>query len=207
MIKVYPENPAPRHIKMIVDVLKDGGIIIYPTDTVYAIGCDMTKAGAIDKLCRIIGKKPENANLSLICHDLSNISEYTSPFSTNVFKTMKKVLPGAYTFILNANNKVPKIFRNKAKRTVGIRVPDNNLDREIVKELGNPIVSASLHSSENGFEDYMTNPDLINEKYHKLVDLLVDGGPGDNRPSSIIDCTGEEIEIIREGKGAVEVLR
>lgn len=203
LIKIYPENPAPRHVKLVGDVLRDGGLVIYPTDTVYAIGCDMYNSSAIDRLCQVIGKKPETANLSLICHDLSNISEYTVPFSNGTYKMMRSSLPGAYTFILKANNKVPKIFKNK-KKEIGIRVPNNNIPREIVQELGNPIVTASI-KKDDPVEAYPTNPELIYESFKKVVDLVIDGGPGSTEGSTVLDCTGDEVVLIREGKGEVEV--
>ena len=202
LLKIYPENPAPRHVSIAVNTIKEGGLIIYPTDTLYAIGCDMTNQGAIDRLCQLIGKKPETANLSLICHDLSNISEYTVPFSNAVYKMMKASLPGAYTFILKANNRVPKIFKNK-KKEIGIRVPDNNIPRTIVQELGHPIVTASLKMPDN--EEYPTNPELIYESFKKHVDLVIDGGTGNVDASTVLDCTGDEIVLIREGKGQVEI--
>ena len=202
LIKVYPENPAPRHIRLIVETLQNDGVIIYPTDTVYAIGCDMKNQKAIERLCQIIGKKPEEANLSLICHDLSNLSEYTVPFGNGIYKLMKRALPGPYTFILKSNHKVPKLFKNK-KKTIGIRVPDNNIPREIVKELGNPIVTASIH---NFLENtYYTDPDFINDDYKDKVDLIIDGGIGDLDVSTVIDCSDDEIAVVREGKGFEEV--
>ena len=203
MIRVYPENPAPRHITSIVEALKDGAVIIYPTDTVYAIGCDMKNQKAIDKLCQVIGKKPENANLSLVCSDLSNLSEYTVPFEDSIYRLMKKCLPGPYTFILKANNKVPKLFKNK-KRTICIRVPDNNIPREIVRELGNPLVTASIHDNKI-LDDYFTDPEEINGFFQDRVDIIVHGGYGDKQVSTIFDCTNGEIELIREGKGSVEM--
>ena len=202
LLKVYPENPAPKHIQMITDVLRKGGVIIYPTDTVYAIGCDMQNPKAIDRLCQIIGKKSEEANLSLICHDLSNLSEYTVPFDNRIYKFMRRALPGAYTFILKSNNKVPKLFKNK-KRTIGIRVPDNNIPRDIVRELGNPLITSSIHTTDE--MEYFTDPELIYENYKGMVDLVIDGGKGDVVPSTVIDCTGEEMELIREGKGEIEL--
>lgn len=204
LLKIYPENPAPRHVQMVVETLNEGGIIIYPTDSVYAIGCDMHNSKAIDKLCRIIGKKPEEANLALICYDLSNISEYTVPFSNSVYKMMKSSLPGAYTFILKANNKVPKLFKNK-KKEIGIRVPDNNIPREIVKEFGSPIVTASIKLPDD-VSEYVSDPSIIYDNYKDLVDLVIDGGAGSLEGSTVLDCTGEEVVLIREGKGEVEVV-
>ena len=202
MIKIFPENPAPRHISMVVDVLKKDGVIIYPTDTVYAIGCDMKNQKAIDRLCQIIGKKPEEANLSLICSDLSHLSEYTTPFDNRIYKMMKKCLPGPYTFILKANNKVPKLFKNK-KKTIGIRVPDNSIPLDIVRELGNPIVTASIHDNK-ALGEYFTDPEEIYGYFKDRVDLVINGGFGDNQVSTVINCSNGEIELIRAGKGEVE---
>jgi tRNA threonylcarbamoyl adenosine modification protein (Sua5/YciO/YrdC/YwlC family) len=203
LIKLYPENPAPRQLELVIDILKKDGVIIYPTDTVYAIGCDMKSQQAIERVCQIIGKKPENANLSLICYDLSNIAEYTVPFSNSIFKMMKSCLPGPYTFILNANHNVPKLFKNK-KKTIGIRVPDNNIPREIVRMLGNPIITASIHQ-DNDFE-YYSDPELIYEDFGSKVELVIDGGMGDIEASTIIDCTGNEMELVRQGKGIVDIM-
>jgi len=204
LLKVNGKDPSPRHIKIIVETLKEGKIIIYPTDTVYAIGCDMYNNKAIERLCRVIGKKPEKANLSLICSNLSNISEFTLPFDSRVYKIMRKVLPGSYTFILKANNNVPKIFKTN-KKTIGIRVPLHSVPEAIVDELGNPIVTASIKDQDKIIE-YMTNPELIYNHFKDKVDLVIDGGYGDNVPSTVIDCTGNDIQIIREGKGDVDLL-
>lgn len=202
-LKVYTESPSPRHLKIILEHLKEGGIIIYPTDTVYGIGCDMHNSKAIDRLLTIIGKKPSEANLSIICSNLSNISEYTLPFETRVYKMMRKAFPGPYTFILNANNKVPKIF-NTNKKTVGIRVPENNLIREIVEEYGNPIVTSSIKDYDDILQ-YPTDPEEIQAIYGNSVDLIIDGGPGGQIASTIIDCTGNDIKVVREGKGPVDI--
>ena len=202
-LKVYSDSPSPRHLKIILEHLKEGGILIYPTDTVYGIGCDMHNSKAIDKLLQIIGKKPSEANLSIICSNLSNISEYTLPFENRIYKMMRKAFPGPYTFILNANNKVPKIF-NTNKKTVGIRVPENNLTREIVEEYGNPIVTSSIKDVDDLIK-YPTNPEEIQELYGNKVDLIIDGGPGGQIPSTIIDCTAEDVKVIRMGKGPVDI--
>jgi len=204
-LKVYADNPSPRHLKIIMEQLKDGCIIVYPTDTVYAIGCDMHNKKAVERLCKIIGKKPETANLSLICANLSNISDYTLPFENKIYKLMKKVLPGPYTFILKANNNVPKIFGNNRK-TVGIRIPDSSLIREIVEEWGNPIVTASIKDEDDIISEYPTEPEEIQELFGNKVDMIIDGGPGGNIPSTVIDCSREEIEVIRIGKGPIDVL-
>lgn len=202
LIKIYPENPNERAIEQVVDVLKKGGIIIYPTDTVYGLGCDITNPKAIEKICRIRGIKPEKANFSFICHDLSHIADYIKPIDNTTFRVLKKALPGPFTFIFNANNNVPKLLSSN-KKTVGIRVPDNNIARCIVKELGNPILSTSIKDDDELIE-YSTDPELIHEKYENLVDLVIDGGYGDNEASTVIDCTTGDFEIIREGKGDIE---
>ncbi|MFW5792666.1 MAG: L-threonylcarbamoyladenylate synthase [Bacteroidota bacterium] len=202
LVKIYPENPNPRELKTVIDCLRDGGIIIYPTDTVYSIGCDIYNPKAVAKVAAIKSTKIEKANFSFICYDLRNISDYTKPFSTSIYKLMKKALPGPFTFILNANNNVPKIFQSR-KKTIGIRVPDNNISREIVKELGNPIISTSVYDDDEIVE-YITDPELIHEKYQNLIDIVIDGGYGDNEASTVIDCTHDDIEIIRQGKGIVE---
>ncbi|RZK90940.1 MAG: threonylcarbamoyl-AMP synthase [Pedobacter sp.] len=202
LIKIYPENPNERAIEQVVEVLKKGGLIIYPTDTIYGLGCDITNPKAIEKICRIRGIKPEKANFSFICHDLSHIADYIKPIDNTTFRVLKKALPGPFTFIFNANNNVPKLLSSN-KKTVGIRVPDNNIARCIVKELGNPILSTSIKDDDELIE-YSTDPELIYEKYQDLVDLVIDGGYGDNEASTVIDCTNGEFEIIREGKGDIE---
>ena len=204
LIKIYPENPNPRAIQQVVECLKDGGIIIYPTDTIYGIGCDIYRPKAIEKIIQIQGNAKKKSTLSFICHDLSHLSDFTTPINNQIFKAMKRVLPGPYTFILNANNQVPKIIHGN-KKTVGIRVPDNNIIREIVKEFGNPILSSSIKHDDEVLE-YITDPELIYETYGDLVDIVIDGGYGDNVPSTVIDCTSDEIEIIREGKGELDLL-
>jgi tRNA threonylcarbamoyl adenosine modification protein (Sua5/YciO/YrdC/YwlC family) len=199
LIKIYPENPNPKAIEQVVEVLKKGGIIIYPTDTVYGLGCDITNQKAIERICKLRGIKPEKANFSFICSDLRHISDYIKPIDTTVFRVLKKALPGPFTFILNANNNVPKLLSSN-KKTVGIRVPDNAIAREIVLQLGNPILSTSIHDDDEVIE-YSTDPELIHEKYEDKVDLIVDGGYGDNEPSTVVDCTSGDFEIIRQGKG------
>lgn len=201
-IKLYPENPDPRRVQHIVDVLRDGGIIIYPTDTVYGIGCDIFNQKAIQRICQIKGVKPKEQNFSFICYDLSDIADYTRTVNTPIFKVMKKALPGPYTFILNANNNVPKLLNSK-KKTVGIRVPDHSIPRTLVKELGGPIVTTSIRDEDDVIE-YSTDPELIYEKYRDMVDVVIDGGYGNNIGSTILDCTGEEIVIVREGLGNVD---
>jgi tRNA threonylcarbamoyl adenosine modification protein (Sua5/YciO/YrdC/YwlC family) len=202
LIKIYPENPHPKRIQEVVEVLRNGGVIIYPTDTVYGMGCDITNQKAIERVCQIKGVKPQKQNFSFICYDLSNISDFTRTVSTPVFKMMKKALPGPFTFILNANNNVPKLLNNK-KKTVGIRVPDHSIPRTLVKELGQPILTTSIKDDDDVIE-YSTDPELIYEKYRDLVDVVIDGGYGNNVASTILDCTGEEVEVLREGLGQLD---
>lgn len=202
-IKIYEDNPNESAIKKVVEVLKNGGLIIYPTDTVYGLGCDITNLKAVEKVAKLKGIKLEKANLSFICYDLSHISDYVKQIDTSTFKLLKRALPGAYTFILPGNNDLPKVFKNK--KTVGIRVPDNSIIRAIVKELGNPIISTSIHDDDEIVE-YSTDPELIFEKWQNLVDVVIDGGYGYNIPSTIIDLSGYEPEVIREGKGSLDIL-
>jgi tRNA threonylcarbamoyl adenosine modification protein (Sua5/YciO/YrdC/YwlC family) len=204
LLKLYEDSPSPRHIKQIADVLREGGIVIYPTDTIYAIGCDLHNVKAIERLARIKGIRREDAKFSFICHDLSLLSTYTKPISNEVFRLMRSVLPGPYTFILEASNQVPKIVQRKRSQ-VGIRIPDNAIARAIVEELGHPVMSTSVHDPDEVIE-YTTDPELIYEKYMDLVDIVVDGGYGDNQPSTILDCTGEVVIVVREGKGPVDHL-
>ena len=199
LVKIYPENPNPKNIDEAVNVLRKGGIIIYPTDTVYGLGCDITNSKAIERICRIRGIKPEKANFSFICCDLRHISDFIKPIDNITFRLLKKALPGPFTFILNANNQVPKLLSSK-KKTVGIRVPDNKIAHEIVKALGNPLLSASI-KDEDELIEYSTDPELIHEKYENIVDLVIDGGYGGNEASTVVDCTSDDFEIIREGKG------
>lgn len=202
LLKIYSENPNERAIEQVADVLRKGGIIIYPTDTVYGIGCDITNQKAIEKVARIRNIKPERANFSFICYDLSHISDYIKPIDNTTFRLLKKALPGPFTFIFNASHAVPKLLSSN-KKTVGIRVPDNNIARCIVKVLGNPILSTSIHDDDEIME-YSTDPELIYEKYQDLVDIVIDGGYGENIPSTVVDCTSGDFEIIREGKGVLE---
>lgn len=198
LIKLYSENLSPRHMKNIIDTLKSGGVIIYPTDSIYALGCDMNQHKAIEKMARIKNLNPEKAHFSLICHDLSNISEYTRQLSNHVFKVMKRNLPGPFTFILEANSMVPKLLKMNKKKTIGIRVPDNDIAREIVKELGNPLISTTVIDEEDMVE-YTTDPELIHEKYKDLVDLVIDGGYGNYVATAVVDCSSGDIVVIREG--------
>ena len=203
IIKIYEDKPSEAAIKKVVSVLKDGGLVIYPTDTVYGLGCDITNSRALEKLAKIKGIKLEKANFSFVCSSLSNISDYVKQIDTSTFKILKRALPGPYTFILPGNNDLPKEFRKK--KTVGIRVPANNIALQIVEMLGNPIVSTSIHDEDEVIE-YSTDPELIFEKWNNKVDLVIDGGYGDNVASTIIDLTGYEPEVIREGKGSLDVL-
>lgn len=202
LIKIFPENPNEKALEQVADILRKGGLIIYPTDTVYGLGCDITNPKAIEKVARIRGIKPEKANFSFVCYDLSHISDYIKPIDNEIFRVIKKALPGPFTFIFNASKKVPKMLSSN-KKTVGIRVPDNNIARGIVKMLGNPIISTSIRD-EDEIVEYSTDPELIYEKYKDLVDVVIDGGYGDNQPSTVIDCTSGDFEVIREGKGKLE---
>ena len=202
-IKINEDKPNEAAIKKVVEVLKNGGLVIYPTDTVYGLGCDITNTKALERIAKIKGVKLEKANFSFICSDLSHISDYVKQIDTATFKILKRALPGPYTFILPGNNNLPKEF--KKKTTVGIRVPDNAIALEIVRQLGNPIVSTSIHD-EDAVLEYSTDPELIFEKWQNLVDMVIDGGYGDNMGSTIIDLSGFEPVVIREGKGSLDVL-
>ena len=201
LIRIHPDNPAERLIQQVVECLNDGGVIIYPTDTVYGIGCDIFKTKAVDRVALIKGINKDKTMFSFICQDLSSLSQFSKPIPNNIFKLMKANLPGPFTFLLEANNNVPKIIHGK-KKTVGIRVPDNKIITEIVTLLGHPIISTSVHEDEDSIE-YSTDPELIYEKYRNLVDIVIDGGYGGIEPSTILDCTGQDIEIIRQGKGII----
>lgn len=202
LLQINPSNIDQRLIKTVVDILKNDGVIIFPTDTVYAIGCDIYSNKAIEKISRIKNVKPEKANFSFICSDLSHISDFTKPFDRSIYKMLNRSLPGAFTFILNANSAVPAIFKNH-KKTIGIRVPDHSIPISIIKELGNPVMSASLHD-EDEIVDYLTDPAEIFEKFENIADLIIDGGYGGNEPSTIVDCTGSEPLILRQGAGVLE---
>jgi tRNA threonylcarbamoyl adenosine modification protein (Sua5/YciO/YrdC/YwlC family) len=197
LIRVHPENPQERLIRQVVGILKKGGIIIYPTDTIYGLGCDIYQHKAIERICRIKNVEPQKANLSFVCYDLSDLSHYARQLGTPVYRTLKQYLPGPYTFILEASKEVPKILKTK-KDTVGIRVPDNTIARCIVKELGNPILSATLPGE---YVEDFTDPEIINDKFEKLVDMVIDGGVGGMTPSTIVDFTKAEPEVVRQGAG------
>lgn len=203
ILKIYPENINDKFIEKAVKTLKDGGIIIIPTDTVYALACDIYNNDAIDKICRFRKIKLEKANFSFICSDLSHISDFTKPFSNEIFRLMKNTLPGPFTYILNANNKVPAIFKSN-KKTIGIRVPDNTITRLLIHELGNPLMVTSVHNDDEMI-DYLSDPEEIEATLGDKVDLVIDGGPGSLDPSTVVDCTGQTPELIREGKGVLPV--
>ena len=201
-LKLHSENPNPRYVKMIIECLENDGVIIFPTDTIYAIGCSVNSSKALDKIARIKGTKKEKANFSFIFHDLSMLSEFTRPINNDVFKMMKRNLPGAFTFIVEANNNVPKLFKNN-KKTIGIRIPDQPIITNIVRELGCPIITTSI-IDEDEITGFMTDPEEINEAYKDKVDIIIDGGYGNKEESTIVDCTDNEIVILREGKGVLE---
>ena len=198
LIRLYEQNPNQREVNKVIDILRDGGIIIYPTDTIYAMGCDALNVRAVEKICKLKGINPQKNSLAIICSDLSNISEYAK-VSNTVFKLMKRNLPGPFTFILNATNSLPKIYKNR--KEVGIRVPNNNITLTLARELGNPILTTSIRDSETWGGDYSVDPELIEEEYGNLVDAVIDGGYGGLEPSTIVNCTNDEIEIVRQGKG------
>lgn len=204
LLQIHPDNPQITKIRAAVEIIKKGGVVIYPTDTVYAIGCDIHNQKAVEKVCRLKNIQPGKINLSFMCQDLSHISEYTKALPTQVFKLMKQVLPGPYTFILNASNNVPNILNTK-KKTIGIRVPDHKIIHLLIEELGNPILSTSI-KNEDEILEYTTDPEEIYDRYKNLVDVIIDGGFGGNEASTILDCTGSEVEVVREGKGAIDDL-
>jgi len=201
-IRIFNENPNPKEIAKVVKVLQAGGLVIYPTDTVYGLGCDITKIKSLEKIAQLKGVKLEKANFSFICNDLSHLSDYVKQLDSATFKILKRALPGPYTFILPGSTNLPKVF--KKKKTVGIRIPDNNIIRTLVAQLGNPIISTSIRDEDDVLE-YTTDPELIFEKWQNLVDVVIDGGYGDNEPSTVIDLTAEPT-VIREGKGRLDIL-
>ena len=202
MVKIYPENPNPREVDKVVRTLREGGLVIYPTDTVYALGCDALNVRAVERICQMKGVNPQKSNLSIICYDLSNLSEYAK-VSNAAFKLMKKHLPGPFTFILPTSSELPKIYKNR--KEVGIRVPDNNIVRTIVRELGNPLLTMSVYDRDEQEAEYSTDPELIEEKYGGRVDLVIDGGYGGMEPSTVVDCTTDDFEILRQGKGELYI--
>ena len=203
LLKLYPTNPNPRYIKMIMECLADEGLIIFPTDTIYGLGGSITSQKALERICQIKGIKKEKANFSFIFHDLSMLSEFTRPINNDVFKMMKRNLPGPFTFILEANNNIPRIFQSK-KKTIGIRIPDQPIITNIVREFGSPIMTTSLVDEEDEIGEYLTDPEEIYERYQDKVDIIIDGGYGDNQASTIVDCTDNEIIITRQGKGILD---
>jgi tRNA threonylcarbamoyl adenosine modification protein (Sua5/YciO/YrdC/YwlC family) len=202
LIQLHPDNPEPRKLLQIVECLRDGGTIIYPTDTIYGLGCDIFQQKAIEQICRIKGVKPEKTNFSFICNDLSHITDFTLPLDNATYKLMKRTLPGPYTYILRANNNVPKLFKNN-KKTVGIRIPNNIIVRTLVTELGNPILTTSLKAPDDDVLEYYTDPYEIHEEYERLVDIVIDGGFGGNIASTIVDCTDGVPILLREGAGEI----
>ncbi|MCU0361935.1 MAG: L-threonylcarbamoyladenylate synthase [Bacteroidales bacterium] len=203
LIKIFSENPNHRKIRQVVDILEDGGIIIYPTDTVYAIGCDIRAVKSIERIARLKGMNPDNPDMSLIFHDMSQLSEYTLIRDNSLFKLLKRNLPGPFTFIVQANSQIPRMFKNR-KKTVGIRIPDSNIILEIVKELGRPVITTSVHDPDEVIE-YTTDPELIYEKYKGFADVVIDGGYGHNEASTVVDCTGSEFVVLRQGLGNLEL--
>ncbi len=203
LLKIHPENPEGRKIDQVVECLENGGIIIYPTDTVYGLGCDIFNPKAVDRICKLRKLDPKKAMLSFICTDISQIAQFTQPIDNTIFKILKRNLPGPFTFVLNSNNKVPKLFKNK-KRTIGVRVPDHKVPLAITQQLGRPILTTSLKSDDEILE-YFTNPVDFFEDFNKLVDIIIDSGPGRNVPSTVVDCTTEKPELIRKGVGVLVV--
>jgi tRNA threonylcarbamoyl adenosine modification protein (Sua5/YciO/YrdC/YwlC family) len=204
LINIHPDNPDPRKVKQVIECLLGGGVIIYPTDSVYSIGCDLNNSKAVERVARIKGIQLKDANFSLVCRDLSHLSEYCKPIENNIYKLMKRALPGPYTFILNANNNVPKIFKSK-KKTIGIRVPDHPVSLAIVTAMGSPLVSTSVHDDDEILE-YTTDPELIHERYEDQVDMVIHGGIGNMEASTVFDCTSGMPELVREGRGPIEGL-
>lgn len=202
LLKIHPANPSARAVQKVVDILREGGLVIYPTDTVYGLGCDIFNTKAVEKVARIKGVKLKDADFSFICHDFSHLAYYTRPIKSSSFKLLRKNLPGPFTFILPASNNVPRLFKNK-KKTVGIRIPDNHIILEIVKNFGQPILTTSVHDEDQVLE-YTTDPELIHEKFKLTVDVVIDGGYGRNIPSTVVDCTDDEPLIIRQGLGNLQ---
>lgn len=203
LIRIYEENPNQRELDKVAKILKNGGLVIYPTDTVYGLGCDISNNKALERIATIKRMKLDKANFSFICDDLSHLSDFVKQLDSSTFKILKRALPGPYTFILPGSNNLPKAF--KKRKTVGIRIPDNNIIRGLVRTLGNPIVSSSIRDDDDVIE-YTTDPELIFEKWRNLVDVVIDGGYGGNIASTVIDLTADEPEIVREGKGDLSIL-
>ena len=199
LLRIHPDNPNKREIKQVIECLKDGGIIVYPSDTVYGIGCDIFNKKSVERIAKIKGRNLKKNNFSFICSNLSHISHYTKQIDNTVYKLMKRNLPGPFTFILNANNSIPKLFKTN-KKTVGIRIPNHNIPLDIVSQLGNPILTTSVKDDDKLLE-HSTDPELIHEKLEHLVNIVIDGGYTGNIPSTVVDCTKSEFEILRQGKG------
>ena len=201
-MQIHPKNPNPRHIKMILECLNDDGVIIFPTDTIYGIGCSINSSKAFERIAQIKGVRKEKANFSFIFHDLSMLSQFTKPISNDLYKLMKRNLPGPFTFIVEANNNIPKLFQSK-KKTIGIRIPEQPIITNIVRELGSPIMTTSI-LDEDEISGFLTDPEEIYDRYKDRVDLILDGGYGDNQESTIVDCTDNEIVVLRQGKGVLD---
>lgn len=205
LLRINDTNPDSKTLALIVNCLKNGGIVIYPTDTVYALGCDISNNKAVERICKLKNIKPEKSKFSFVCSDLSHLSEYTKPIPNHIFRVMKKALPGPYAFILEASSNVPKIIKQDRK-TVGIRVPDNIICREIVNALGNPLISTSLHDNTDDVLEYFSDPEIIHQQYENAVDLVIDGGHGNIHASTVIDCSNGNFEVVREGLGSLDIL-
>ena len=205
LLSIHPQNPDERKVRQVADILSKGGVAILPTDTIYALACDLYQYKAFEQICRIKGVKPEKANFSLLCNDLSNIASFTRPFDRSIYKLLNRALPGPYTFILEASSEVPSMFRSR-KKTIGLRIPDNKIIQEVIQQLGHPLVVTSLHDHDE-LKEYPTDPEEIYEEYQKVIEVVVDGGYGKMSPSTVIDCTGDEPVIVRVGLGDVSVLQ
>ena len=202
LLQIHPKNPNPRHIKMILECLNDDGVIIFPTDTIYGIGCSINSSKAFERIAQIKGVRKEKASFSFILHDLSMLSQFTKPISNQLYKLMKRNLPGPFTFIVEANNNIPKLFQSK-KKTIGIRIPEQPIITNIVRELGSPIMTTSI-LDEDEISGFLTDPEEIYDRYKDRVDLILDGGYGDNQESTIVDCTDNDIVVLRQGKGVLD---
>jgi len=200
LLNINPQNPEGRKVRQVVEILEEGGVMIYPTDTVYALGCAMDQQAAVERICRLRRLDPAQAMLSVLCRDISQVSGFTRPLNNAVFRLMKRNLPGPFTFVLETNNKVPKLFKNK-KRTIGVRVPDHPIVQDILEALGQPMLTASLKTEEDDVREYYTDPELMHKRFGKRVDLVIDGGSGGLTPSTLVFCTADEPELIRQGAG------
>jgi tRNA threonylcarbamoyl adenosine modification protein (Sua5/YciO/YrdC/YwlC family) len=205
LLRINDTNPDSKTLAIIVNCLKNGGIIIYPTDTVYALGCDISNNKAVERICKLKNIKPEKSKFSFVCSNLSHLSEFTKPIPNHIFRVIKKALPGPYTFILEASSNVPKIIKQDRK-TVGIRVPNNVVCREIINGLGNPLISTSLHDDGDTILEYFSDPEIIHQQYETKVDMVIHGGHGNIYPSTVIDCSKGDFEVVREGLGSLDIL-